>query len=172
MQWPLIDPETLCEELLQDLPPATMQMARDCKAFVRTTKIKPPEHLLRLVCLYGGLDQSLREVAGTFTRLSESMTDQSVAERLRACGPGVQALVRRMCPMSAVETWPPERRLVVIDASSMHAPGAPGTDHRLPIAMALRTFPCVAVLVRDGHPGETRKHCTWRAGDVALAERG
>ena len=42
MQLPLTDPETLFEELLQDLPPATMQMARDVKAFVRTKKIKPP----------------------------------------------------------------------------------------------------------------------------------
>src|SRR4249920_1891766 len=78
MQLPLLDPDTLFEELLQDLPPATMQMARDFKAFVRAKKIKTPEHLLRLVFLYCGLDQSLREVAGTFTMLYESITDQSV----------------------------------------------------------------------------------------------
>jgi hypothetical protein len=92
MQLPLTDPDTLFEELLQDLPPTTMQMARDFKAFVRTNKVKTPEQLLRLVFLYCGLDQSLREVAGTFTRLYESITDQSVAERLRACGPWVKAL--------------------------------------------------------------------------------
>ena len=69
MPWPLTDPETLFEDLWQDLPPATMQMARDCKALVRTTKIKTPQHLLRLVFLSCGLDQSLREVAGTFTML-------------------------------------------------------------------------------------------------------
>ena len=38
MQLPLRDPDTLFEELLQDRPPATMQMARDFKAFVRTKK--------------------------------------------------------------------------------------------------------------------------------------
>lgn len=172
MQLPLIDPDTLFEELLQDLPPATMQMARDFKAFVRTKKIKTPEHLLRLVFLYCGLDQSLREVAGTFTMLYESITDQSVAERLRACGPWVQALLRRMFPMSAVETLPPERRFVVIDASSIQAPGATGTDHRLHIAMDLRTLQFVEVLVSDVHTGETLKHFTLRAGDVALADRG
>jgi hypothetical protein len=172
MQLPLTDPDTLFEELLQDLPPATMQMARDFKAFVRTKKIKTPAHLLRLVFLYCGLDQSLREVAGTFTMLSESITDQSVAERLRACGPWVQALLRRMFPMSAIETLPPERRLVVIDASSIQAPGATGTDHRLHIAMDLRTLQFVEVLVSDVHTGETLKHFTLRAGDVALADRG
>jgi hypothetical protein len=172
MQLPLLDPDTLFEELLQDLPSETVQMARDFKAFVRTKKIKTPEHLLRLVFLYCGLDQSLREVAGTFTMLYESITDQSVAERLRACGPWVQALLRRMFPMSAVETLPPERRFVVIDASSIQAPGATGTDHRLHIAMDLRTLQCVEVLVSDVHTGETLKHFTLSAGDVALADRG
>jgi hypothetical protein len=89
MQLPLTDPDTLFEELLQDLPPTTMQMARDCKAFVRAKKVKTPDQLLRLVFLYCGLDQSLREVAGTFALLYKSITDQSVAERLRACGPWV-----------------------------------------------------------------------------------
>ena len=49
--------------------------------------------------------------------------------------------------MAAVATLPPEQRFVVIDASRMQAPGATGTDHRLPIAMDLRTFQCVEVLV-------------------------
>jgi len=48
--------------------------------------------------------------------------------------------------MAAVATLPPERRFVVIDASRMQAPGATGTDHRLPIAMDLQTFQCVEVL--------------------------
>jgi hypothetical protein len=42
MQLPLTDPDTLFEELLQDLPPETMQMAREFKAFVRAKKVKTP----------------------------------------------------------------------------------------------------------------------------------
>ncbi len=34
MQLPLTDPDTLFEELLQDLPAESVQMARACKAFV------------------------------------------------------------------------------------------------------------------------------------------
>ena len=75
------------------------------------------------------------EVAGTFTALYESITDQSVAERLRACGPWVQALLRRMLPLASVDPLPAGWRFVVIDASSIQAPGATGTDHRLHIAM-------------------------------------
>src|SRR5437773_11753616 len=106
MQLPLTDPDTLFEELLQDLPPETAHMAREFKAFVRAKKVKTPEHLLRVVFLYCGLDKPLREVAGTCTALYESITDQSVAQRLRACGPWVQALRRRVRPLSPVGTRP------------------------------------------------------------------
>jgi hypothetical protein len=47
MPLPLTDPETLVEDLWQDLPPETAQMARACKAFVRAKKIKTPAPLLR-----------------------------------------------------------------------------------------------------------------------------
>ena len=54
MQLPLTDPDTLFEELLQDLPPETAQMAREFKAFVRAKKVKTPEQLLRVVFLSHG----------------------------------------------------------------------------------------------------------------------
>jgi hypothetical protein len=172
MQLPLTDPDTLFEELLQDLPPETVQMAREFKAFVRAKKVKTPAQLLRVVFLYCGLDKSLREVAGTFTALYESMTDQAVAERLRACGPWVKAMLRRMLPLSAVDTLPQGRRFVVIDASSIQAPGATGTDHRLHIAMDLVSLQFLEVFVSDVHTGETLKHFTLGPGDVAVTDRG
>jgi hypothetical protein len=172
MQLPLTDPDTLFEELLQDLPSDTVQRARTYKAFVRARKVKTPAQLLRVVFLYCGLDQSLREVAGTMTALYESLTDQSVAERLRACGPWVQAMLRQMFPMAAIEPLPAGRRFVVIDASSIQAPGATGTDHRLHIAMDLVSLQFLEVLVSDVHTGETLKHFTFTPGDIAVADRG
>jgi hypothetical protein len=172
MQLPLTDPDTLFEELLQDLPAASVQMARTFKAFVRAKKVKTPAPLLRVVFLYCGLDKPLREVAGTFTALYESITDQSVAERLRACGPWVQAMLRQMFPMAALEPRPSGRRFVGIDASSIQAPGATGTAHRLHIAMDLLSLQFLEVLVSDVHTGETLKHFTFAPGDVAVADRG
>ena len=172
MQLPLTDPDTLFEELLQDLPSETVQMARTFKAFVRAKKVKTPAQLLRVVFLYCGLDKSLREVAGTFTALYASITDQAVAERLRACGPWVQALLRQMFPMATVESLPAGRRFVVLDASSIQAPGATGTDHRLHIAMDLVSLQFLKVLVSDVHTGETLKHFTFAPGDIAVADRG
>src|SRR5918912_2532268 len=96
MQLPLTDPDTLFEELLQDLPPETAQMAREFKAFVRAKKVKTPQHLLRVIFLYCGLDKSLRETAADFTLLYESITDSSIAARLAACRPWVQAVLAKM----------------------------------------------------------------------------
>jgi hypothetical protein len=47
MQLPLTAPDTLFEDLLQDLPLEVAHLARECKAFVRAQKSKTPEHLLR-----------------------------------------------------------------------------------------------------------------------------
>jgi hypothetical protein len=118
------------------------------------------------------LDKSLREVAGTFTALYESITDQAVAERLRACGPWIKAMLGQMLPMSAVSTLPEGLRFLVIDASSIQAPGAKGTDHRLHISMDLVSLEFVEVLVSDVHTGETLKHFTLGANDVAVTDRG
>src|SRR5256714_15419032 len=98
MQLPLTDPDTLFEELLQDLPPETMQMAREFKAFVRAKKVKTPAQLLRVVFLYCGLDKPLREGAGILTALDASITDPAEAERLRGCRPWGEAMLRRMRP--------------------------------------------------------------------------
>jgi DDE family transposase len=172
MQLPLTDPDTLFEELLQDLPSEVCLMAREFKAFVRAKKVKTPEHLLRLVLLYCGLDKSLRTVAGVFTALYEPLTDQSVAERLRACGPWVKALLRQMLPLVPVAALAEGRRLLVIDASTVQAPGATGTDHRLHLCLDLVSLEFIEVLVTDVHSGETLKHFALGPGDVVVADRG
>ena len=77
-----------------------------------------------------------------------------------------------MLPMAAVARLPEGLRFVVIDASSIQAPGAKGTDHRLHISMDLVSLQFIDVLVSDVHTGETLKHFTLGPGDVALTDRG
>lgn len=144
-------------------------MAREFKAFVRAKKVKTPEHLLRVVLLYCGLDKSLRTGAGIFTALYEPITDQAVAERLRACGPWVKALLRQMLPVTAL---PEGKRFLVIDGSTVQAPGATGTDHRLHLCLDLVSLEFVEVLGTDVHSGETLKHFTLGPGEVVVADRG
>ena len=172
MQLPPADPETLFEELLQDLPPETVSMAREFKAFARARKIKTPEQLLRVVLLYCGVDKALREVAGTLTALYEPITDQAVAERLRACGPWIKAVLRKMLPPPAVTALPQALRFVVIDATTVQAPGATGTDYRLHISLDLVALEFLEVSISDVPTGETLKNFTLGRGDVAITDRG
>jgi hypothetical protein len=118
------------------------------------------------------LEKSWREVAGTLTALYETITDQGVAERLRACGPWGQALRRRMLPRAQDDTLPAGRRLVGSDASRLQAPGATGPAQRLPSALELWSLQLLAVLGSDVHTGEPRKPFTLAPGDGAVADRG
>jgi hypothetical protein len=172
MQLPPPDADTLFEELLQDLPPQTAQMAREFKAFARARKIKTPTQLLRIVLLYCGLDNPLRDVAGHMTALDEPLTDQSIAERLRACGPWLKAVLQQMLPRPGVAAFPQGWRFLVIDASSIQAPGAKGTDYRLHICMDLVSLQFLEVALTAVHTGETRKPFSLGPGDVAIADRG
>ena len=109
------------------MPPEVADLAREHKAFVRAKKVKTPEELLRLVLLYCGLDQSLRTVAGTFTASYEPITDQSVAERLPACWRlGAKALLGKVVVPPPPAELPPGLRFLVVDASTVQAPGATG----------------------------------------------
>jgi hypothetical protein len=77
-----------------------------------------------------------------------------------------------MLPLSAVSALPEGLRFLVIDASTVQAPGAKGIDHRLHIAMDLVSLEVIEVLISDVHTGETLKHFTLAPGDVAVADRG
>jgi len=170
MPQPPQDVDTRFEALLQDLPPETVQLAWEFKAFTRARKIKTPMHLRRVVLLYCGLDKSLREVAGHFTLLVERITDSSVAERLAACQPWVQALLARMLPAPAA--LPPQRRFLVIDGSGIQAPGARGTQYRLHLCMELVTLTFGYIAITDNRTGESLRHFPLGPGDVAIADRG
>jgi hypothetical protein len=172
MPQPSPDVDTRFDELLQDLPPETVQMAREFRAFTRARKIKTPVQLLRLVLLYCGLDKSLREVAGHCTLLVERMTDSSVAERLAACRPWVRALLAAMLPRPTLAELPPQRRFLVIDASGIQAPGARGTQYRLHLCMDMVMLAFVSITITDKRTGESLKHFPLGPGDVVVADRG
>jgi hypothetical protein len=172
MQMPPTDPDTLFEQLLQDLPPETIAMAREFKAFVRAKKVKSPQQLLRVVFLYCGLDKSLRETAADFTLLYESITDSSIAERLAACRPWVQAVLAQMLHITALATLPAPWRLLVIDATHVQGPGAQGTQYRLHLCLDLVQLHWVSILLTDQHTGESLLHFPLGPGDIVLADRG
>jgi hypothetical protein len=172
MQLPPPDPDTLFEDLLQELPAETVAMAREFKAFVRAKKVKTPQQLLRVVFLYCGLDKSLRETAANFTLLYEAIPDTSIAERLAACRPWMQAVLAKILHTNAVATLPAPWRFLVIDGSHVQGPGAQGTQYRLHICMDLVQLQFVSITRTDQHTGESLMHFPLGPRDIALADRG
>jgi hypothetical protein len=172
MPQPSPDADTLFEDLLQDLPPETAQMAREFKAFTRSRKIKTPLQLLRVVLLYCGLDKSLREVGGHVTLLVERITDTSVAERLAACRPWVRALLAQMLPRPDLAMLSAPRRFLVIDASGIQAPGVRGSQYRVRLCMEVVTLTFTYMSITDKRTGESLKHFPLGPSDVAVADRG
>jgi hypothetical protein len=172
MQVPPLDADTLFEQFLQALPPAWDALAREYKAFTRSRKIKTPLQLLRLVLLYCGVDQSLREVAGTLTLLGGApLTDSAILTRLKACEPWLKALLPRLLP--ALPAGVPQLRAIkVIDGSALQGPGATQTWYRLHLCLDLVTVRFTQVQVTDVTGGESLQHFALQAGDIVLVDRG
>jgi hypothetical protein len=170
MPQPPQDVDTLLEDVLQDLPPETVALAREFKAFTRARTIHTPVPLRRRVLLDGGLDKALRDVAGTSTLLVEAITDSAVAERLAACRPWGRARLAQLgrCPTTLPAPW----RFLVRDGRGIQAPGARGTPYRLPLCMALVTVTFVSITMTAKRTGESLRHCPLGPGEVALAARG
>jgi Transposase DDE domain len=160
------------EQLLQDLPPAVEQQARQFQAFSRARKVRTPRQLLRVVLLYCGLDKCLRDTAGHFTLLYEPITDQAIAERLAACRPWVQALLPQLLGPRQLPGLEGADRFLVLDGTQVQGPGAKGSQYRLHVALDLISLQFVQLRVTDKRTGESLANFALGPGDIALADRG
>ena len=162
--------EIAFEEFLKELPPDHVEMAYEFKAFTRGRKIKTPALLLQVVMLYCGLDQALRTCAGSFSLLEERITDTAIHKRLRACGPWLKALLQAMLPSAGTALR--SCRLLVVDGSSLQGPGSEGTDYRVHLALDLVNLTLHEMQASGAGGAESLARYAWRAGDIALADRG
>ena len=154
MSLPFGNLDTTFERFLQELPADYQELAIEFKAFCRSRKIKTPAQLLQVVLCYCGIDQVLRETAGTVTLLEERISDTAIHKRLKACLPWVKALLERMMGAEAGRLTAGHLRFVVVEASTVQGPGAEQTGYRLHIAVALVKLPLIHVEVTDKHQGE------------------
>lgn len=175
MRLPAPDPDIIFAQLLQDLPPQLEEQAREFKAFTRARKIKSPAQLLRAVLLYAGLDYSEREVAANLL-LSDaslsSLSDQSVRERLQASRVWIKSLLPQMISRPPLPQPPTGLRLLVIDTSTVTAPGAQRATFRLHIVMDLVSLQLVDIKITDHKIGETLSYYEFARGDVVMTDRG
>ena len=160
------------ETFLQELPQDYWDLAYEFKAFCRARKIKTPAELMRVVMSYCGLDQVLREAAGTFTLLNESISDTAIHKRLKGCVPWVKAVLERLIGAGAQALIEGRLRWVVVDATSVQGPGARGTGARVHVAIDLVRLHLIAVTVTDQHQGESLDQYPLQEGDVVVMDRG
>ena len=171
MNLPQLEIDITFELFLQELPADYEELAREFKAFCRPRKIKSPADLMQVVMSYCGLDQALREVAGSFTLLQEAISDTAIHKRLKACLPWVKALLKRMMGEQAQALIKGNLRFIVIDGSTVQGPGASETWYRLHIAIDMVSLELVHVEVTDKYQGERLDHYPLQEGDVALLDR-
>jgi hypothetical protein len=160
------------EQLLHALPSDWEVMMRNLGAFTYAGQIQSPQELLRALFLYGGSDQSLREVAGTFTLHAKRITDQAVWKRLQRCAPFLKALVQKMLLLDELPTVPQHLRFLACDGTTVQRPGATSSDYRLHLVINVVTLGMHEIQLTETKQGESLKHYRLQAGDVIVGDQG
>lgn len=159
------------EQFLHALPADWEVMMRNLGAFTYAGKIRSPQELLRALFLYGGPDQSLREVAGTLTLHAERITDQAVWKRLQRCAPFLKALVQQML-LEDLPAVPQHLRFLACDGTTVQRPGATSSDYRLHLVINVVTLCMHEIQLTETKQGESLKHYRLQAGDVIVGDQG
>lgn len=166
----LIIADTTFGNIVQELPAGVAEMAREFRAFARVRAVRSPEELLRAVLLYCGLDYTLREVAANFTQIGWRLSDEAVRKRLSGCEPWLVAMLRQMLPLPDVEIGQYVGRLLVVDGTTVQAPGATSSDYRIHLAWNWMEQRVASIKLTDNRTGESLNLYEWLPGDVVLAD--
>lgn len=161
----------------QMLPPQWEAKAAELGAVRRLRGFENVGALLRVLLIHLADGCSLRETAvRAHAGGLATVSDVALLKRLRGCGAWFEWMAREMAfgmalPL-AEDTLLPQRRVRLIDGSTVSEPGATGSTWRLHYALNLRTLSCDEVYVSDASIGESLTHFDIRAGDVIMADRG
>ena len=145
------------EQFLHGLPSDWEEKMRELGAFTYAGKIASPQELLRAIFLYCGLDQSLREVAGTLTLQAQRITDQAVWKRLNHSTSFLNAMLKPMLSLDDLPPVPAHLRLLAYDGTTLSCPGSAGTDYRLNVGVDLRDLRFHEIYIGDVKMGESLK---------------
>lgn len=146
--------------------------ARVWGAFERPRGVPSAEALLRLALAWAsGL--SLRQVCALAAATGVAhLADASLVGRLgRADTVSWLAEIAGVLLAERLPAAEPRRRLVLVDGTAICHPGADRTSWRLHVAYDPVRRRLDAVELTDGRGAERLSRFTWRAGDVAVADR-
>lgn len=150
-------------------------LAASSGGFQRRREIKTPLDFLRVALVYGVLDLSLRSVAAWCAehRVGE-LSDVAILGRLRRGWPFLAEVFRSMLSRQVVARPVSilARRVRLVDATTLSAPGSTGADWRLHASYDLAAGVIDAVEVTDGRGGEHLGRFHVEKGDLLVADRG
>lgn len=163
------------EDVLAWLPPDLDALAERTGGFQRRRAIRSPEDFIRMALAYGVMDLSLRSVAAwCATQGLGELSNVAVLGRLRRGWPLLEATLQSMLSRSLVA--PPvgglRRRVRLVDATTVSAPGSDGADWRLHVGFDVAAGVVDAVTLTDGRGGEHLGRFPAERGDLLVADRG
>jgi hypothetical protein len=157
------------------LPRNLDELAASSLGFQRRRAIKTPADFIRVAMAYSVLDLSLRSVAAWCSehKIGE-LSDVAVLGRLRRGWPLLKAVFEQLlaeqlheAPRAALQ-----RRIRLIDATTLSQPGSSGADWRLHASYDPARGMVDGVEVTDGRGGEHLGRVPLRPGDLVVADRG
>ena len=165
-QWPYLESFLATPETIE-------RSAKEYGALRRKRRIDSGSTLLRLALAYGFCGLSLRQTTAWAEAAGvASLSDVALLNRLRsAC----DWLGHLLAIKLAERASPPEgcdKRLRLVDATTISRPGSTGTDWRVHLGLNLGTSRIDHIEVTDAGGGETLKRFSFRDGDIVIGDRG
>lgn len=150
--------------------------ARSHGALIRRRAVRDGATLLRLAFAYAVCGFSLRGASawaalGAVARLS----DVALLNRLRGAADWLGALVAAILSerMTGAAVAGGERRLRLVDATTLSRPGSAGTDWRVHVGYRLGDAPRIdRIELSDGRGAESLERFAGGPGDITIGDRG
>ena len=165
-QWPYLLSFLQVDEPLDD-------SARRFGALTRRRRIESAEQILRLALAYGFCGLSLRQTAAWAESAGiVSISDVALLKRLRKSSSWLGHLVATKLAARSGSRPRSPLQLVLVDASTVNAPGNTGIDWRVHLGFDLGNFQIRDITLTDVRGGEALRRYHIENGDVVVADRG
>ena len=164
------------EFLTELLPEHWREQARQTGALRRARGIEDADRLLQLILMHTATGLSLRQ---TVVRAREQqiadISDVALLKRLRSSEAWLRWLTSQLTEIHQVELvkeLSTQRRIRVVDATTVEEQGGAGTDWRLHYTLCLPDLNCDFFELTDETGGETYRRIPVQPADLLLADRG
>ena len=158
------------------LPDDWREQARSTGALRRARGIANADCLLQLILMHTATGLSLRQ---TVVRAREQsiadISDVALLKRLRSSEVWLRSLTSHLTGISQsgiVQKVSAQRRIRVVDATTVQEQGGAGTDWRVHYTLSLPDLSCDFFELTDETGGETYRRIPVKPKDLLLADRG